>query len=205
MGGCDAIFRFKLSCSLSCCEFTLRGWHVWRPPILIAHNGITIPGTTTKNHLPPSHRSLFTNWQSSDSRLFWLYRTYSKDILQTCFVPVVVVVALPLVEKQAPLEGASGRSRDCDIKCKELSQGESICMQVRCKEVHANQLVSFGGHLEQVLGVFQWWWCRWSQPGELVKPASGARTWRNFAIVSSWLALLSFVLCASRHEKMWSP
>jgi hypothetical protein len=56
---------------------------VWS--LCLAHKGITVTRTTAKNHLWPSHWSLFTNWQSSDSRLFWCYHTYGKDILWACF------------------------------------------------------------------------------------------------------------------------
>jgi len=52
--------------------------------IRLASHGITTNSATT-THLPTSHRHLLRNWQSSDLRLFRLFRTYGKSILRHRF------------------------------------------------------------------------------------------------------------------------
>jgi hypothetical protein len=54
---------------------------VWS--LCLQHKGITITRTTTKNHLPPSHWSLFTNWQSSDSTTPMAKTSYEPAFLIT--------------------------------------------------------------------------------------------------------------------------
>jgi hypothetical protein len=53
--------------------------------IQLALAGATSPTSSTTAHLPPSHRAILQQWQSSDSRLFRLFWLYGHDILRKRF------------------------------------------------------------------------------------------------------------------------
>jgi hypothetical protein len=54
--------------------------------IRLADNGISLPSSgDSPSHLPRSHRSILRSWNSSDLRLFRLFRHYGKSILSYRF------------------------------------------------------------------------------------------------------------------------